>query len=95
MSSTRTTQTTPHKLTLTNGKTLTFDSNASSASEQIPVIDISRIHSDKLADRQALAEEIRNAAHDVGFFSIVNHVSPITIYRLVSISDFDFCRASI
>jgi hypothetical protein len=76
MSSTRTTEVKPHTLTLTNGNTFTFESNASSASEQIPTIDISRMHSEQLADRQALAEEIRRAAHDVGFFSIVNHVRP-------------------
>lgn len=86
MSSTTTVQMgpqTPHTLTLTNGKTFTFESNASSANEQIPTIDVSRMHSKNLADRQALAEEIRAAARDVGFFSIVNHVSCTNTFHLV------------
>lgn len=39
----------------------------------IPVIDISRIYSSNLDDRKALAEEIRHAAHVVGFFYASHH----------------------
>ncbi|KIV92352.1 hypothetical protein PV10_06799 [Exophiala mesophila] len=63
----------PHSITLTNGKTFTFNSNASSTDEAIPVIDVSRMYSDNADDRQAVAEEIREAAHSIGFFCIVNH----------------------
>jgi hypothetical protein len=42
-------------------------------SEEIPVIDLSRIYSDKLKDRKALAKEIRAAAVNTGFFYIKNH----------------------
>jgi len=82
----------PHTLTLTNGKTFTFESNASSANEQIPTIDVSRMHSENLADRQAIAEEIRHAARDIGFFSIVNHVS-CTITHLPSTSLYSLLPA--
>lgn len=76
MSSTAVQEDTPHTITLTNGNSFTFNSNASTTDEAIPVIDVSRIYSDKLEDRQAVAEEIREAAHGIGFLSIVNHVSP-------------------
>jgi small-conductance mechanosensitive channel len=66
---------TPRTITLTNGKSFTFNSNASTTDEQIPVIDVSRMYSDDLEQRKALAEEIREAAHGIGFLSIVNHVS--------------------
>ncbi|RFU30378.1 hypothetical protein B7463_g5962, partial [Scytalidium lignicola] len=73
MSSTATKTDTPRTLRLTNGKTFTFLSNQSTTEEQIPLIDISRMYSDKLEDRQDLAEEVRDAAHNVGFFSMINH----------------------
>lgn len=41
--------------------------------EEIPVIDLSRLYSDKLEDRKALAKEIRAAAVNTGFFYIKNH----------------------
>lgn len=41
--------------------------------EEIPVIDLSRLYSEKLEDRQALAKEIRAAAVNTGFFYIKNH----------------------
>ena len=75
MSSTTTEEGTPRTITLTNGKTFTFGSNASTTDEAIPVIDVSGMYSDKLEDRQVVAEEIRKAAHGIGFLSIVNHVS--------------------
>ena len=65
----------PRTIQLVNGKTLTFADNAATKEESIPVIDVSRIYSDKLEDRQALAEEIRDAAHRIGFFCVVHHVS--------------------
>ncbi|KAK5206090.1 hypothetical protein LTR41_008372 [Exophiala xenobiotica] len=73
MSSTTTTEGTTRTITLTNGKTFTFGSNASTTDEAIPVVDVSGMYSDKLEDRQAVAEKIRKAAHGIGFLSIVNH----------------------
>lgn len=68
------TDNTPKTIRLTNGKDFTFVSNAATTQETIPIIDVSRMHSPNLADRQALAEEIREAAHIIGFFCITNHV---------------------
>jgi isopenicillin N synthase-like dioxygenase len=39
----------------------------------IPVIDVSGLWSRNFVDRQAVAAEMRTAAHDVGFFYIANH----------------------
>jgi hypothetical protein len=75
MSSTVTEADSPQTLRLTNGKTFTFSSNEATREEQIPLIDVSRMYSDRLEDRQALAEEIRDAAHSIGFFCMTNHVS--------------------
>ncbi|KAK5175301.1 uncharacterized protein LTR77_000439 [Saxophila tyrrhenica] len=58
---------------LQNGKTFQYTSNEPTSLEQIPVIDIACIYSDKLEDRKAVAEEVRRASHDIGFFYIVNH----------------------
>lgn len=39
----------------------------------LPKIDVRRIYSDKISDRQSLAEEVGAACRDVGFFYAVNH----------------------
>lgn len=62
---------------LQNGDVFSFNSNISTESEKIPVIDASRVWSDKLEDRKAVAEEIRDASRNIGFFYLVNHVSLI------------------
>jgi hypothetical protein len=41
--------------------------------EEIPVIDLSRLYSAKIEDRKSLANEIRAAAVNTGFFYIKNH----------------------
>ncbi|POR31445.1 1-aminocyclopropane-1-carboxylate oxidase [Tolypocladium paradoxum] len=43
---------------------------------EIPVIDISPIFSDSLADRRAVARKIHDAATNTGFFYIANHGVP-------------------
>ncbi|KAH7028091.1 uncharacterized protein B0I36DRAFT_328598 [Microdochium trichocladiopsis] len=63
----------PRTATMMNGKTFTFQSNVSTTLAKIPIIDAARIWSQDLAERKALAEEIREAAHEIGFFYLVNH----------------------
>ncbi|KAF2137686.1 uncharacterized protein K452DRAFT_353383 [Aplosporella prunicola CBS 121167] len=43
------------------------------STNEIPIIDISRIYSEKLEDRKAVAEMVREASHRIGFFYIVGH----------------------
>lgn len=65
----------PFTLSLSNGLKLTVQSNDPIDADEIPVIDISGIFSEDLEDRKAVAEKIREAAHRIGFFYIVGHVS--------------------
>jgi hypothetical protein len=64
----------PITVKLSNGQTCSFSSNLSIETDELPIIDISRIYSEKLEERQALAEEIREASHRIGFFYIIGHV---------------------
>lgn len=76
--STTTTTASPKKLNsleLVNGKVVEFISNDAIEADYVPVIDVSRMYSPDLAERQALAGEIGHAARNVGFLTIVNHVS--------------------
>lgn len=41
--------------------------------EEIPIIDLSAMYSEKLEDRKQLAQEIRVSAENTGFFYIKNH----------------------
>jgi isopenicillin N synthase-like dioxygenase len=63
----------PLNLTLGNGQKIYFHSDESIEADEIPVIDISGIFSDELANRKAVAGQIREAAHRIGFFYIVGH----------------------
>lgn len=69
------TQITPKRdvLVLQNGSRYEPESNQSSILDEIPTIDAARIWSEEIADRKAVAEEIRKAAHDIGYFYLVNH----------------------
>ncbi|KAL4789572.1 hypothetical protein BDV19DRAFT_394946 [Aspergillus venezuelensis] len=75
MSSTTTTTipSTPKTVRLMNGDTFTFNSNISTTLEKIPVIDAARIWSEDVNDRKAVAEEVRAASREIGFFYLVNH----------------------
>jgi hypothetical protein len=64
----------PRTVTLMNGSTFSFKSNISTTLDKIPVIDAARIWSESLEDRTAVAEEIREASRNIGFFYLVNHV---------------------
>lgn len=72
----------PRTVTLHNGQVFTFNSNVSTNLEKIPVIDASRIWSERLDDRQAVAEEIREASRTIGFFYLLNHVRNLTVFQL-------------
>jgi len=63
----------PLNVTLQNGQKIFFHSDRSIEADEIPIIDISGIYSSDVADRKAVAEKIREAAHRIGFFYIVNH----------------------
>jgi hypothetical protein len=60
-------------LILQNGEKIFFHSDTSIEADEIPVIDIEGIYSDDINERKAVAEKIREAAHRIGFFYIVNH----------------------
>ncbi|KAL4925363.1 isopenicillin N synthase family dioxygenase [Aspergillus undulatus] len=64
---------TPRTVTLMNGSTFSFNSNTSTMLEKIPVINAGRIWSESPEDRKAVAEEIREASRNIGFFYLVNH----------------------
>lgn len=69
-------------ITLHNGQVITFSSDVSTSLETIPIIDAARIWSDDLQDRKAVAEEVREASRNIGFFYLKNHVdnlSPSTL----------------
>lgn len=73
MSTTKTLPSGPRTITLQNGQTFSFNSNAASTLERIPIIDVSRIYSDDVEERKAVAEEVRKASKNIGFFYVVNH----------------------
>lgn len=60
-------------LTLQNGQKIHFHSDTSIEADEIPVIDIEGIYSGDLVKRKAVAERVREAAHRIGFFYIINH----------------------
>jgi hypothetical protein len=65
----------PSTITLQNGMTYVSRSNVSKEPEQVPIINVAGIYSSKLEDRQAVADQIREAATKIGFFYAINHVS--------------------
>ncbi|KAH8803408.1 putative gibberellin 3-beta hydroxylase [Xylogone sp. PMI_703] len=73
MSATMTESAKPHTITLQNGTVVNVKSNIPTRAETLPIIDVSRMYSPNLEDRKAVAEEVRKAAHDIGFFYVVNH----------------------
>ena len=71
---TQTEENNPLVIKLQNGQTLHVESNEAIDADEIPIIDVAGIYSDNLADRQAVADKVREAAHRIGFFYVVNHV---------------------
>ncbi|KAF4994640.1 hypothetical protein FGRMN_5637 [Fusarium graminum] len=67
------TASTARTVTLHNGKIFSFDSNDSTDIDIIPIIDASKIWSEDVQDRQAIADKIRDASREIGFFYLINH----------------------
>lgn len=67
------TTTAPRTITLHNGQVFSISSNDSTTLERIPTIDMAKMYSEKLEDRTAVAEEIREASRNIGFFYMINH----------------------
>ncbi|XP_044715674.1 2OG-Fe(II) oxygenase superfamily domain-containing protein [Hirsutella rhossiliensis] len=59
---------------------------------EIPVIDLSRLFSDTLADREAVASQIHDAASNMGFFYVKNHGIPLQEIRGAYEAALDFFR---
>lgn len=58
--------------------------------EEIPIIDISRIFSDNLTDRKAVAEQVRIAATTIGFFYMNGHGIPNDVINAALAAAKDF-----
>ncbi|KZT22408.1 Clavaminate synthase-like protein [Neolentinus lepideus HHB14362 ss-1] len=63
----------PLTLKLSNGQIVSFKSNVAKDTGEIPIIDIGGIFSDKIEDRKAVAEKVREASSRIGFFYAINH----------------------
>lgn len=59
---------------------------------EIPVIDLSRLFSDTLADREAVVSQIHDAASNMGFFYVKNHGIPLQEIRGAYEATLDFFR---
>ncbi|CAN8096127.1 unnamed protein product [Discula destructiva] len=57
---------------------------------EIPIIDVSGIHSSSFADRAAVAEQIRAAATNTGFFYLTNHGVPSSVTDNAHAACLDF-----
>ncbi|KAK4910660.1 hypothetical protein LTR49_020695 [Elasticomyces elasticus] len=55
-------------LTLPSGQTVNVKSEASLDVDEIPIIDVSAIWSDDIEAKKAIAEQVREACHRIGFF---------------------------
>lgn len=75
MSFTEAEQTALPTLTLQNGQTFNIKSDTGKKVESLPVIDVSGMYSKDIEKRKAVAEQVRAAAHEIGFFYAINHVS--------------------
>lgn len=62
------------RIPLSNGQVKYVVSNESIDLDAIPIIDVSGINSPNVSDRMAIAQQIRIAATEIGFFYVINHV---------------------
>lgn len=58
----------PTTLKLPSGQTVTVKSETSTEADEIPIINISAIWGDDAEAKKAIAEQIREASHRIGFF---------------------------
>ena len=61
-------------ITLQNGQTFNVKSDTGKSLESLPVIDVSGMYSENVEERKEVAEQIRAASHEIGFFYAINHV---------------------
>lgn len=61
-------------ITLQNGQVFQVKSDTGKPLDSLPIIDVSGIYSENFEDRKAVAEQVRTAAHEIGFFYVINHV---------------------
>ena len=80
MSLTEAEQQKTNTITLQNGQTLTVKSDTGKKLDSLPVIDVSGMYSENFEDRKAVAEQVRAAAHEIGFFCFINHVCDLTFH---------------
>ena len=59
---------------------------------ELSVIDVSRIFSDQLSDRQAVADQVRKACKDIGFFYVTRHGIPNSVAKATVNATLDFFR---
>lgn len=64
----------PRTLLLQNGRVVNITLNDPSSLEKIPIIDFSGMYSEDLKDREVVAEKVRKASREIGFFYAINHV---------------------
>lgn len=64
----------PKTIKLPSGQTVTPKSEIAIDSDEIPIIDVSSVWSDDLTAKKALAEQVREACHRIGFFYAEGHV---------------------
>lgn len=62
---------------------------------EVPVIDVSGMFSNKLSERQAVAEQVRKACTGMGFFYIVNHGIPESSVENLAKASLEFFHQSV
>ena len=80
MSLTEAEQPKSNTITLHNSQTLTVGSDTGKKLDSLPVIDVSGMYSENFEDRKAVAQQVRAAAHEIGFFYAINHVCDLTFH---------------
>ncbi|KAF3031590.1 hypothetical protein E8E12_000352 [Didymella heteroderae] len=82
MSPTETVTAVLRTITLHNGQVVSFNTNDATVLERFPTIDVSRMYSNEAEDRKAVAEEVRKASRNIGFFYMINHAQAKSFFAL-------------
>jgi len=64
-------------ISLPSGQTVRIRSETALAVDEIPIIDFSAIWSDDIEAKKAIAEQVRQASHRIGFFYCQHPVSKL------------------